>query len=408
MKKELLKYAELIVKAGLNVKKDQTVVINAPVQSYEFVALVSEAAYDVGAKEVVVKYNDSTLSKLKYTHSPMCVFENIPKWMVDFNNDYAKDGACFLSLVGDDPASMKGVETSKVAAFSKNFTSLVQPYRDLLDNGTCAWCIVGVSTIPWAKAVFPNIDEAKAVELLWDSIFKATHVYSENPVETWNEHRQSFENRVNFLNELNIESFTIRNNKGTNLTVGLLDDYLFAGGGSYLKDGSYNFPNMPTEEIFTSPHRLKTNGKVTSSLPLNYQGNLIENFYFEFKDGKVIDYGAKTGQSVLKDLIEYDDNSCYLGEVALVPFDSPISNMNTIFYNTLFDENAVCHLALGRGFNECIKDGLSFTKEQLHEKGLNDSLLHVDFMFGTSDLSVVATTRQGKDIDIFIDGNFVI
>lgn len=407
MIEQLTKYAKLIVCCGLNVQENQIVVIDAPVDSYEFVRLISEQAYLVGAREVVVKYNDSVVNKLGYIHSPMDVFEEVAQWIPMYRNDYASKGACFLSLTGSDPEALKGVDPLKVSTYQRALSKQIVKYRDLLHNGTLAWCVVGVSTKPWAKAVFKDLDEDAAVAALWDAIFKATHVYSEDPIETWNRHRLCFESRVKYLNALNIDTLTFKNAKGTDLTVSMVDDYLFAGGGSYLKDGTYNFPNMPTEEIFASPNYLKTSGKVYSSLPLNYNGTLIEDFYFEFKEGKVVDYGAKSGLDVLKGLVEFDEGSCYLGEIALVPFKSPISDMNILFYNTLFDENAVCHLALGSGFCECIKDGLTYSKETLKDKGVNDSLMHVDFMFGTSDLSVVASTKDGKMVTIFDEGNFV-
>ena len=353
-KEKLSKYAQLIVKAGLNVQPAQIVVIDAPVESVELVRLVTKEAYAAGAREVVVKYNDA-----------------------------------------------------KIALWSKSVSTACKPFYDSLDLGINTWCIVAGSSIKWANKVYPDMSDSEAVEALWNAIFKAVKVVDDDPLTAWQEHRKSFEARVAYLNKLNLNTLTYTNSLGTNLTVTLNEGYLFAGGGSYTTKGQYFFPNMPTEEIFTSPYRNGTNGVVYSSLPLNYNGNLIDEFKMEFKDGRIIDFDAKMGKEVLKEMLSIDEGSLYLGEIALVPYDSPISNMKTLFYNTLFDENASCHLAIGKGFSECIQGGLTMTKEQLLEKGVNDSLTHVDFMIGTSDLKIVGETKDGQVVRIFENGNFV-
>ena len=251
------------------------------------------------------------------------------------------------------------------------------------------------------------MSDKEAVEALWRVIFHTTRCDEDDPIEAWNQHRQSFEKRVKILNESQIKTLHFKNKLGTDLTIGMNKDYLFAGGGSYTTDGIYSFPNMPTEEIFTSPSFQEVNGIVYSSMPLNHNGQIIDDFSITFENGKIVDYQAKVGYDALKSIIETDEGSHYLGEVALVPYDSLISQMNILFYNTLYDENASCHLAIGKGFSECIKDGLSMNKEQLKEKGINDSLTHVDFMFGTSDLSIIATLEDESEMIIFKDGNFV-
>lgn len=332
---------------------------------------------------------------------------HVPTWFKEFRNDYAAKKAAFLTIISDDPEGFKGIDPAKIALWSKSVSTVCKPFYDSLDLGINTWCIVAGSSIKWANKVYPDMSDSEAVEALWNAIFKAVKVVDDDPLTAWQEHRKSFEARVAYLNKLNLNTLTYTNSLGTNLTVTLNEGYLFAGGGSYTTKGQYFFPNMPTEEIFTSPYRNGTNGVVYSSLPLNYNGNLIDEFKMEFKDGRIIDFDAKMGKEVLKEMLSIDEGSLYLGEIALVPYDSPISNMKTLFYNTLFDENASCHLAIGKGFSECIQGGLTMTKEQLLEKGVNDSLTHVDFMIGTSDLKIVGETKDGQVVRIFENGNFV-
>ena len=341
---------------------------------------IRDRAYAAGAREVVVKYNDEVVSRYKYKYLEKEAFAHVPTWFKEFRNDYAAKKAAFLTIISDDPEGFKGIDPAKIALWSKSVSTACKPFYDSLDLGINTWCIVAGSSIKWANKVYPDMSDSEAVEALWNAIFKAVKVVDDDPLTAW---------------------------LGTNLTVTLNEGYLFAGGGSYTTKGQYFFPNMPTEEIFTSPYRNGTNGVVYSSLPLNYNGNLIDEFKMEFKDGRIIDFDAKMGKEVLKEMLSIDEGSLYLGEIALVPYDSPISNMKTLFYNTLFDENASCHLAIGKGFSECIQGGLTMTKEQLLEKGVNDSLTHVDFMIGTSDLKIVGETKDGQVVRIFENGNFV-
>ena len=356
-KEKLSKYAQLIVKAGLNVQPAQIVVIDAPVESVELVRLVTKEAYAAGAREVVVKYNDEVVSRYKYKYLEKEAFAHVPTWFKEFRNDYAAKKAAFLTIISDDPEGFKGIDPAKIALWSKSVSTACKPFYDSLDLGINTWCIVAGSSIKWANKVYPDMSDSEAVEALWNAIFKAVKVVDDDPLTAWQEHRKSFEARVAYLNKLNLNTLTY--------------------------------------------------GVVYSSLPLNYNGNLIDEFKMEFKDGRIIDFDAKMGKEVLKEMLSIDEGSLYLGEIALVPYDSPISNMKTLFYNTLFDENASCHLAIGKGFSECIQGGLTMTKEQLLEKGVNDSLTHVDFMIGTSDLKIVGETKDGQVVRIFENGNFV-
>jgi aminopeptidase II. Metallo peptidase. MEROPS family M29 len=406
--KKLDKYAKLIVHAGLNVQKGQEVVIDAAIEAASLVRRVTKEAYEVGAKEVIVRYSDEVISRLKFEYGEAPLFTHFPQWLADYYNQYAKNGAAFLSIISDDPEAFKGVDAIKMANWASSKSKATQPFRESLDKAINTWCIVGASSRKWANKVFPDMSDDAAVNALWDAIFETVKVNHENPIEAWQQHRHSFEKRITYLNSLQLQYLTYTNNLGTNLTIGLPDDYEFAGGGSYTVGDVFFFPNMPTEEVFTTPHKDKAEGIVYNALPLNYNGNLIDDFFLEFKAGKIVNFGAKHGEDILKELIATDEGSSHLGEVALVPYDSPISNMNILFYNTLFDENAVSHLAIGKAYPECVTGGLQMNKEELLEKGVNDSLVHVDFMIGTADLKIVGTTKDNKKVDIFMDGNFAL
>lgn len=405
---KLEKYARLIVQSGLNVQEKQTVVISASIESYQLVREVTKQAYLVGAKEVVVHYSDEEVTRMKYENMEVEDFNHVPTWFSSFRNDYALMNACFLYVDDEDPEMLAGIEPKKISNWQRAVKKACKTYFDLSDNMTNAWCIVGGATQKWANKVYPDMSNQEALDSLWNAIFKAAKIDDEHdPVELWNQHRRSFEKRVNYLNGLNLKKLYYKNSKGTEITIGLNDDYLFAGGGSYLKNGVYNFPNIPTEEIFTSPNKDDVEGIVFSSLPLSYGGNIVDEFYLRFKDGQVIDFGAKEGYEVLKGIIDSDEGSKHLGEVALIPYHSPINELKTLFYNTLYDENASCHMALGIGFSECIKGGIDMDKKELFEKGVNDSLVHVDFMMGTEDLMIDGILEDGSHVKIFENGNFL-
>lgn len=400
------KYAELIVKQGVNLQKGQELIIDVSIENYELARAITKHAYAIGAKDVIVLYSDEKITRMRYENCSVEHFEEIPQYLVELRNGYALRHAALLSIVSSDPEAMKGIDPLKIQTWSRHLHQACQTAYDYMDMGITRWCIVGAPSVAWANKVFPDMSDKEAVEALWQAIFKVTRIDHEDPVEAWNEHRRSFERRVQVLNEKRIKKLHYRNSLGTDLTIGMNQNYLFAGGGSYTTDGVYHFPNIPTEEIFTSPNKDDVNGIVYSSLPLNYNGNIIDEFSMTFENGRIVDYTAKTGYEVLKSIIETDEGSHYLGEVALVPYDSPIRNLGILFYNTLFDENAACHLAVGKGFGECIKDGYNMNKQELFEKGINDSLTHVDFMIGTKDLSIVATLEDGSEFVIFENGNF--
>lgn len=405
---KLKKYASLIVRSGLNVQKGQTVVISGSIDSCELIREVTRQAYATGAKEVVVSYSDDEITRMKYENLSVEQFQDVPDWLAAFKNDYAKENACFLYIDDSNPELLSGVDPQKIANWQKAAHQAFAQYYELSDNMTISWCIAGGATKQWANKVFPDMSDTEAVQALWNAIFKACKIDEDHdPLQVWQQHKESFEKRVNYLNNLHIKKLYYKNDKGTEITIGLNEDHLFAGGGSYLKNGVYTFPNIPTEEIFTSPNKDDVEGIVFGTMPLSYGGHIIDDFYLRFKDGKVIDYGAKRGYEILRGIIETDEGSHCLGEVAFIPYHSPINDLHTLFYNTLFDENASCHMALGKGFSECIKGGIDMDKEELLQKGVNDSFVHVDFMMGTDDLLIEGILADGSRIKIFENGDFV-
>ena len=402
----LKKYAKLAIYQGVNVQKNQTLVISSPIECAKFTRMLVEEAYIKGAKEVVVQWNDELTGKLKYKYSPMEVFETVPEWVKESRLSYAKEGACFLSISASDRELLKDVDPKKVATFRKASSIASREFSSRLMSNENAWSIVSIPTVGWAKKVFPNVSEDEAVEKLWDAIFKIVRVDSQDPVKAWEEHKNTLKKNMDFLNSKRFKSLHYTNSLGTDLIIELPEKHLWAGGAEFTQDGTEFIANMPTEEIFSMPKKTGVNGKVVSSMPLNYGGNLINNFSLTFKDGKVVDFSAEEGYETLKNLLDTDEGAKYLGEVALVPYNSPISNSNIIFFNTLYDENASCHLAFGKADSLCIKDGEKMSEEELLKEGANDSLTHVDFMIGTKDLQITGTTYDNEKFDIFVNGNW--
>lgn len=405
---KLKEYATLIVRKGLNVQNNQLVVITAPLEAKELVLEVARAAFDVHAKDVVVRWKEDRLERERILYANREVFETVPKYASMLMNETAKEGACYLSITGTDPDLMQDVDMSCLVEYLGKFRQATFAQRDRLDHMLTQWCVAACAIPGWAKKVYPTLSEDEAMEKLWDAIFDACRIQKGHTQENWDEHNASFERRVNLLNAFEIEWLHYKNGHGTDLIVRLPEGYRFAGGSSKLRDKEETvyFPNLPTEEIFSAPYKYGVDGRLAATMPLLYNGSLIDEFWFEFRTGKVVDYDAKVGKSVLESLLKSDEGASYLGEVALVPVDSPISKMHTLFYNTLFDENASCHFALGAAYLECVEGGMEMDKEQLEKAGLNDSNIHVDFMVGSEDLSIVAHLKNGQDIKVFEEGNW--
>lgn len=410
LQNKLKKYAHLLAASGVNVQKQQNVIIRANVESVEFVRMLVEACYSEGAKQVTVDWSDPFITRTHYTYQSEEVLSDVKDYYVAEQKDRYESGSCFIALTSPVPEIMNGIDSKKITARNIAYSKALKDFHKYTAANLTQWCVAAVSNPVWAKKVFPDLDAMEANEKLWDAILTTCHIQEENdPIQAWKDHDEAFASRIEQLNQYNFKELHFKNSKGTDLHVALAPNHIWEGG--YCKtqktDIIFN-PNMPTEEIFTMPYRNHVNGKVVTTKPLDYSGNIIEEFTLEFKDGRVVNYSATTNQEALKELIEFDEGSHYIGEVALVPFHSPISQMNILFYNTLFDENASCHLALGSAYPTTVKNGENMSKDELLEAGANDSLLHVDFMFGSEDMHVKGIQFDGKEVDVFINGNFVL
>ena len=402
-------YAKLLIEVGLSLQKGQTLLIQSPVECAHFARLCASAAYDAGCREVVMSWSDDFLGRERYLRADSAVFDEVPEWRKRFFNDYAAGGVARLVIDATDPETLKGVDTDRILRAQRVAGKELEPYYHTYMNNEAPWCIAAIPIPSWAKKVFPNDGEDAAMQKLWDAIFATVRVSGDGTaVEQWRKHLETLETRRNKLNELRFKSLRYTNSLGTDLTIELPEGHLWSSGRSVTPKGQVFVANMPTEEIFTAPHRLGVNGVVYAALPLVDNGNIIDGFHFVIKDGRIVEAHAEKGEEFLKAAYTVDEGASYFGEVALVPYDSPISNQGILYYNTLFDENARCHLAFGEAYPECLEGGNDMTRDELREHGLNWSVNHVDFMVGTADLSIVGTTHDGKEIPVFVNGNFAI
>ncbi len=409
-KQDLLKkFAALAVQVGANVQPDQEVWVNATTDTVELARLIVEAAYDAGAKKVSVNWSDDYVSHSGYLHRTIENLQDIPEWFIQKYQTFVDAGGCVISISSPIPGLNQDVDPEKLQKAGIASMRALHFYREHMMGNRAQWTIVAAPNPVWAKRVFPDLDEADAVEALWDAILQASRVTKDNdPIAEWAKHNERLLAHNKILNDHQFKSLHFQNSAGTDLIVELVENHVWAGGGEHNTQGVYFNPNIPTEENFTMPYKFGTQGKVVATKPLNYQGNLIEDFWLEFKDGQVVDYDAKKQKQALKNLLEFDEGSSYLGEVALISHDSPISNANILFFNTLFDENASCHLALGRAYPMNVQGGTNMTPDELAKLGSNNSMAHSDFMFGSADMNIVGTKQDGSTVQIFKDGNFVI
>ncbi|MBE6132940.1 MAG: aminopeptidase [Erysipelotrichaceae bacterium] len=406
MKKALLKnYAELLVKMGVNVQKGQELNVYASIDQVPLVTEVVKWAYKVGAKKVNVEWGCQEVSKLHYKYRTLETLSTVENWEVEKMKHRVEALPARLLIVSDDPDGMKGVDQKKIAMSRRATYPIMKPFIDQIENKE-QWCIAGASSSKWAKKVFPHLSKSKAVEALWDAIFTSSRVDG-HAIENWEKHNDNLTKKCDYLNSLKLKELRYTSSNGTNLKVGLIENAVFMGGNEKALGSNIIFnPNIPSEEIFTTPKKGLAEGIVYSAKPLSYQGQLIENFSVRFENGKAVEVKAEKGEELLKEMISMDETAGYLGEVALIAYDSPINNTGLLFFETLYDENASCHLALGRGFSNCIKDYEKYTKEEIDEMGINDSMIHVDFMIGSKDMSIVGITSSGEEIQIFKDGNW--
>ena len=406
MKKSILrKYAKLTAKVGANVQKGQDVVIVAGVDQELLVSYIVEESYRLGARKVFVEWSSDVIDRLSFQKESVETLSNVHPWTIEKQKYYCKELPAMIYIDSFDPDGLKGVDQSKIAQVQSNRYPILKPYRDERDN-KYQWTIIGAPSTPWAKKVFPNLSKRQAIEKLWEAILFTSRV-TDDPIQAWKEHNEDLEKRTNYLNSLDIDFLHYESSNGTNFKVWLSNNIKWeAGGEKTLGSNIFFNPNIPTEECFTSPLKGKAEGLVVASKPLSYQGQLIENFSIRFENGKAVEVHAEKNQALLEEMVNMDEGAAYLGECALVPFDSPINNLGILFFNTLYDENCCCHLALGMGFTNLVKDYQNYTNDQLHEMGINDSSIHVDFMIGSQDLDITAHLKDGREVAIFKNGNW--
>lgn len=405
MKKTVLRnYAKLIARTGINVQKGQDVIVYAELDQPEFVQMVVEECYRAKARSVKVEWDYQPLQKLHYRYRTLTTLSRVEEWEKARLQHYVDTLPCRIYLASEDPDGLKGINQEKMAKSSRKRFPIIKPYRDQMEN-KYQWCIAAVPGAAWAKKVFPGLPKGKAIEKLWEAILSTSRV-TDDPVKAWKDHNKDLHDRCAYLNALCIEELEYHSSNGTDLRVGMIPQAEFKGGGDTSLQGIFFNPNIPTEECFISPMRGKAEGIVYATKPLSYQGQLIENFSVRFENGKAVEVHAEKNEDLLKKMISMDEGAAYLGECALVPYDSPISNSGILFYETLFDENAACHLALGMGFADSIKDFEKYSLDECREMGINDSMIHEDFMIGCEDLSIDAHTRDGRTVPIFRNGNW--
>ena len=403
----LREYARLLIEVGLNVQPGQTLVLSSPVECAYFARLCAAAAYDAHCREVVVNWSDDWLGREKYLRADDSVFDSVPLWRQHFYNDYAAEGAAYLAISASDPETLRGVDPQRILRAQQSSAAALDPFYRAQMQNAFPWCIASIPIPSWAEKVFPG--DADAMEKLWDAILDTVRVSGDGTaVARWQEHLAMLTARKNALNALHFRFLHYANSLGTDLTIELPPDHLWASGDGATARGQRFIANMPTEEIFTAPLKTGVNGVVYASMPLVEGGNIIDGFRFVVKDGRIVEYKAERGEEFLATALAADDGARYFGEVALVPYDSPISNRRLLFYNTLFDENASCHLAFGEAYPECIEGGSVMAREETQAHGLNYSIAHVDFMVGTSDLSIVGTTWDGREVPVFVNGSFAL
>ena len=405
MKKTILRsYANLIARCGVNIEKGQEVVISAGLDQPEFVHMVAEECYRAGASKVTVDWNYQPLTKTNVRFRSLKSLQQVEKWEEEKMRLYTEKLPCMIHLTSSDPDGLKGVNVKKMAKGRQGRYQILKPYEEAME-GRYQWCVAAVPGEKWAKKVFPKLRVSQAVEKLWEVILSASRV-TEDPIQAWADHNADLAARCAYLNSLGASELHFRASNGTDLRVGLIPQARFCGGGETSLTGHFFNPNIPSEEVFTSPMRGRAEGVVYASMPLSYQGQLIENFSIRFEGGKAVEVHAEKGEEALKQMIAMDEGAAYLGECALVPQHSPIAESGLLFYETLFDENASCHLAMGRGYADTIQNHHERSLQECQELGINDSMIHVDFMMGCDSMNIDAICADGSVVPVFRNGNW--
>ncbi|MEE2752938.1 MAG: aminopeptidase [Candidatus Latescibacterota bacterium] len=396
LRKSFEKYADLVIKVGLNLQKGQRLVISAPIEAAELTRLMTAKAYDAGCPYVDVNFLDEELSLIRFRHAPKDSFKEFPTWRIKGNIERAEEGAAFLSIAGNNPDLLKEQDPNLVAIAQKTAAEHSKPFsREYISKMKVSWCVISAAVAPWAARVFPDEPADEQVGSLWDAIFQMCRLDEADPTVAWREHIETLECRRAYLNERAYSALKYTA-PGTDLTLGLPNGHIWKGGVDTNEKGTLFVPNIPTEEVFTMPHCQRTDGMVSSTKPLNYGGRLIENFSLTFQAGRVVGVEAESGRDVLKKLVETDEGAARLGEVALVPNSSPISRFGKLFYNTLFDENASNHLALGQAYNVCLEKGEAMSEVDFSKAGGNTSVTHVDFMIGSEEMDIDGVLPNGS------------
>jgi len=406
MNDRLSEYAKLVVQVGANLQKGQTLLLSCPVECASFGRLIAEEAYKAGAREVVMQWGDDILSRMKYLNADDAIFDEVPKWLIALYDEYSRPETARVAIRATDPENLKGVEPDRIRRSTVSSGKALKKYSDMMMNDLFQWCLVSIPVPSWSAKVFPGASADEAELKLWDAIYEVMRISGDGTsVDKWHEHLSLLKERMELLNQHRFSRLVFKNALGTDLTVELPEKHAWLGGGGKTKAGIPFVANMPTEEIFTLPRKDGVNGVLYSTMPLSLNGYLVKDIKLTFKDGKIVDAYASEGLDVLVNQLDVDEGSRYLGEVALVPYKSVISDQGILYYNTLFDENASCHFAFGNAYPAFV-GGSEMTKEEQTANGANDSIVHVDFMVGSPDLSITGLTADGRSIPVFTDGNF--
>ncbi len=404
--KTLKNYADLVIELGVNLQKEQGLVISCPVEKSEIAHALTRSAYAHGASIVRVRWNDEVIDRLAFDNATLSSLIEVPKWVVEERNQIADKNYCYIAISAENPNAFKGVPAEKLAEVAKSRSKALKKFSDCVMSNGVRWCVVSVPTLEWAKQVFPASDDPEAE--LSEAIEKTMRLDQADTVGAWKAHIAALERRASFLNEKRFKALKFTSKNGTDLTVGLARGHIWISAKELAKDGLPFIANLPTEEVFTAPHANKVDGVVKSAMPLIYNGQTIDEFSLTFKEGKIVDFDAKMGYDTLKHLIKTDKGSCRIGEVALIGKNSPIAESGILYYNTLFDENASCHLAFGKAYPTTVSGGDKLTLKELKERGANESIEHVDFMIGTPDMDIVGIDDFNHQTKIFENGEWVI
>ncbi|WP_173915936.1 aminopeptidase [Halobacillus sp. Marseille-Q1614] len=403
---ELKKYAELAVRAGVNLQKHQLLIIHSDIQNATFARLIQTVAYEAGASNVFIDWKDEQAAKEFYLNATDDAIDHFPDWQAARFKEWEDGGAAYIHIISENLDVFEEVSTDRINRYLKASRTKLKDHHAKIRSHEVRWCLIAVPSFEWASKVYPHVSKEEAVQSLWQAILSGARVDGTDPIKDWENHDRAFDSRKKILNESQFEALHFTNSRGTDLFVGLPKNHLYIGGGVIDKKGIPFFPNIPTEEVFTAPHKNKVNGKLVGTKPLVYGGSVIDEFHLIFQDGRITDYYAAKGQDVLQDLIETDEGSHYLGEIALVSNKSPLAQIDTLFYNNLFDENTSCHIGIGNASPSNIQNGVDQTEEKLKAAGLNASLLLVNVTFGTEDMKVVGIEEGGTEVLLMKDGDF--